>query len=140
MHIGRYRVGDFVPLGCECVDSSGTPSFPTAVPTAKIFDASSLGGAVETVNMPVHDRFGQTGFFRKQHRLSSSYSAAKTYIVIYNWAIAGTTYGYEQQFETVAGGDADGNVIGAIGLDRPEGQVVVYQLDGGKLHARRGPR
>lgn len=140
-NLGRFQLGDFVPLKLRTVDGNGTYAFPTvANPTAAVFDMADLAAAVETVQLIVQDRYKRTGYFGKNHRLSSSYAAAKSYMVIYEWALSGTNYGDFDVFDVIAGGSSDGAVIGAEAYPRPEGEQVVYQLDGGKLLAGRNPR
>lgn len=138
--LGRYQLGDFVPLTFSAVDNNGTPAWPTATPTVKTYDASDVTSAVETIRPPAHDMQRLTGLFRYLLRLGSSYAADKTYVAVATWAISDTTYGNMFQWDVLAGGDADGAVIGATFISRPEAGVVAYVVDGGNLKTSNNPR
>lgn len=139
MNLGRFQLGDFVPLSLNATTATGSPSAPSANPTAAIYDlTASPPSLVDTVQMVICDRYQQTAFFQTLHRLSSSYSATKFYAVCYAWN-SGTALIKTEYFSVVAGGDSDGAVIGSIGYHRPDGERVVYLRDGGKLVFSRGP-
>ncbi len=139
MEIGRFQLGDFVPLQFQSVDGSDTPTWPSSTPTIKTFAADDVTTAVETIRPGARDVQRQTGLFYYPLRLTSSYTT-KPYIVTFNWTISGTTYASIAQFNVIAGGDSDGAVIGAHYVRRPEAPTVVYVVDGGKLKAVRNPR
>jgi hypothetical protein len=131
-YLGRLSLGDYVPLMVACYNGSYVPAEPSAAPTAKIFDAA--GSLVETVNMPIRDRYRRTGFFMKPHRLSSSYSAGR-YQIVYEYT-AGSARAKAEWFDVI-GGNADGSVIAATEFAVPDSRYVVYEADGGKLFAGR---
>lgn len=135
-----YQLGDFVPITLISVDSNGAPAWPTSTPTVKTFVATDLTTAVETIRPAARDPLRQTGLFFYALRLGSSYSATNVYIVSKRWVISGTTYGEDEMFKVVPGGDADGAVIGATFVRRPEASSVVYVTDVGKLKVGRNPR
>ena len=138
--LGRFQLGQWVPLTFLSTNNVDTASWPTATPTIKTYDASDVTTVVETIRPPAHDMLRVTGLFRYMLQLGSSYAASKVYIVAATYAISGTTYGTMMQFTTMPGGDADGAVIGATFVRRPEAGVVAYVKDGGKFLAANNPR
>lgn len=137
--LGRFRLGDFVQFAFVATNASGTPVAPTAAPTLKTWLGSDVSTTVDSIAMPVHVPNQQTGMFLYDLRLDGDY-AAGAYVAACQWATGGSTFSETFSFRVVPGGDADGNVIGAIRLNQPEAQKVVYQGDGGKLEYVRNPR
>lgn len=117
------------------VNPSLTPTAPDAAPVAKIY--SSGGSLQETVKLPVLDI--TDNIFGKQHLLGSGYSAGR-YLVIYQWVLSSVTYQSSAMFDVVAGGDADGQVVGMKTFLLPTGRHVIYQTESGKLVSGRNPR
>ena len=138
MHLGRFQLGDFVPINMVATVAGGTPSLPDAAPVCAIFAAGSLGAALESHNLPIRDRYGTTALFGKDILLTSSYAAGE-YVVVNTWAHSSTANGEMQQFSVVAGGDALGSVIGQHNLSRPESQELLYQTDAGALRLGKNP-
>lgn len=135
MNLGRFHVGDSIPLAVSSEDNNGVPTLPTAAPTARIYSGSTL---IETVSLPIWDRYKVTAYFQKRHRLGSSYSAG-TYLVVYGWTISATSYKKVAFFQVYSGGDADGNVIAAAAVERPEANYILYETESGSLMAGRNP-
>ena len=136
--LGRFQLGDWLPLCVQTHGSTYAPTLPDNCPTAKIFDES--GSLIETLNMPINDRYGPTtALFMRRRLLDSSYAAGK-YMIFYLWIVSSTGYPECQQFEVVAGGSADGNVIGNYWNETPAAGYVITALHGGKLLTNRGPR
>src|SRR5690606_12957960 len=138
-HLGRFQLGDWVPIVMQAVTAAGTPALPDDAPTATVFAASDPTSAIATRNLPIRDRYGTTALFGADLRLDGDY-AAGSYLVVLQWAHSTTGHGDLLMFDVVGGGDADGNVIGQYVSQRPEGQMVVYQLDSGKLQIAMNPR
>ena len=137
--LGRYQLGQFVGIHFGSV-AADVPSWPTACPTIKTFIETDFTTAIETLRPMARDLLRVTGLFYYPIRLSGSYTAGKVYLVTKEWAIGGSTYVETDQFRVVTGGDADGAVIGAAWLRRPEAGVVVHVVDSGKLKSARNPR
>lgn len=135
MNLGYFHVGDGIPLALSSENASGTPTLPTTAPVARIYSGSTL---IETVSLPICERYKTTAYFQKRHVLGSSYSAGR-YHIIYQWVISGTTYKRTACFDVASGGDADGNVIAAAAVARPEAQYVLYETESGKLQSGRNP-
>lgn len=139
MFLGKFQLGEWLPLSLVTHNASGTPTLPDAAPTAKIVDSS--GTTVDTINMPIgKSKAFITAGFEHIHRLDSDYSAG-VYMIFYRWATGSGAFSgaQSQQFEIVAGGDSDGNVMGMTWMPKPQSADVVYQLDGGGLRAGRNP-
>lgn len=134
--LGRYRLGDFITFAFQATNANGTPVAPTAAPTLKTWAGGSLSAPVDSIAMPVHCL---SGMFLYDLRLDGDYSAG-AYVAACQWVTGGSTFSEVFSFRVIAGGDADGNVIGAIRLNMPEAQKVVYQLDSGKLEYVRNPK
>ena len=132
----RHRLGDWLTLSVRTTDAVGTPTLPTDAPTAAIYSASTR---VETVSLPIADRYKVTAFFKRHIQLDSDYSAGY-YQVVYDWNISGGYHGTKvEHFQVVAGGDADGAVISVEKLERPEAQYLLYKVDSGAILAGRNP-
>ena len=138
--LGRVQLGSFVPLLFQAVDGNGLNAWPTATPTIKTFASDDVTTVVETIRPAARDPNRQTGLFMTMLRLSSSYTVDKIYVVSCSWAISGSTYRTTLLFRVVAGGNADGAVIGQTFVRRPEAGVVTWLEDGGKWKSARNPR
>lgn len=138
MYLGRFQLGDSIPLslGTRTGDGVLGPQLPSAAPVAKTYDAS--GTLVETIKLPIKNRYKVTAYFEKRHRLSSSYSAGR-YLIVYQWVISATTYQAAAVFDIIEGGNADGAVIALQGVSRPEAIKVLYETESGKLNVGRNP-
>ena len=136
MNLGRFHAGDSIPLSVPVENASGTPTLPDSAPVARIYRAGTL---IETVSLPICDRYKTTAYFQKRHRLSASYTASAAYIIVYQFAISSTTYRRVSWFSVYAGGDEDGTVIAAAAVERPEANIVLYETESGKLMAGRNP-
>lgn len=131
-------LGDEVDLGCRCLDSANTPGAPTVAVTMIIVDSS--GTLVVSKAIPPSKQHSITGRFAYKQPLNSSFSTG-TYFVFYNWAISGTDYGAEDEFDILAGGNASGQYISLFHLDRPDGvDFVLGQIDQGGVVINRGPK
>lgn len=139
IHLGRFQQGDWVPIVAKTVTTAGTPALPDDAPTATVYAASGPTSAIATLNLPIRDRYGTTALFGTDLRLDSNYPTG-SYLVVIEWEHTSVAGGDVLAFDVVDGGDADGNVIGQYVSERPEGQMVVYQLDGGKLQKAMNPR
>src|SRR5437016_2893722 len=135
---GRYQLGQYVALFCQCRDSNRTPTVPTAPPLAVIW--GSTGAKLKSLEMPVLDRYVPVaGLFSMQVRLGPEF-ATGIHRVVYEY-LAGTYHGLDEDtFEIVAGGNPDGNVIAMYYLDRPGDKFIVQELDSGRLVQGRNPK
>ena len=143
MYRGRFRQGEYVPLLCHCRNASDVATVPDNSPLAVIWGPSNT--KVESFKIPVAERYTTIGavagaLFAHFLRLGNAYATTGPYQVVYHY-VAGTHTGIEvDDFEVVAGGHKDGNVIAAYWYQRPQAAFVVQQYDSGRLKASRNPR
>ena len=137
-NLGAFQLGDWLPIMLQTRTGAGVPTAPDAKPTFKAFDSSDT--LIETINLPASKAYPYiTGLFEHKRLLDSSYSTGKYYFAL-QWAISSTDYMRLGIFEILAGGDADGAVMGMNWFELPESKQVVMALDGGALRAGRNPR
>lgn len=136
--IGRYKLGDWLPLQLQTVNGSRVATTPDDVPTVKLFNSS--GTMVYSQKLPVIERYVQTGRFYALVLLGRAFST-DTYTAVYYWTTGSGAYnGLEaDNFDIVDGGHYDGNVIGMYFFDRPQAKYIVYQTDSGVLIQGRNP-
>lgn len=134
---GRWQLGEHVPMQVQCRNSTGAPVAPTAAPTLSVYDSSGTR-IVNEKTIPVLDRFGTTGLFGIWLYLTSAFAAGQ-YAAVYSWTSGVFTGRFVEQFEVVAGGNADGAVISMYYYQRPHARFVVQQLDSGRLVKNRNP-
>ena len=134
MSLGNFFVGDSSPLSVQSINTTPAATLPDSAPIARIYTGSTLK---ESISLPICDRYKITGYFQKRHRLSSAYSAG-TYSIVYDNVIT-STFREVAWFTVVSGGDADGSVIAAAAVDRPEANIILYETESGCLKAGRNP-
>lgn len=140
INLGRYRLGDFLPLHVEAINGSRVEASPSAAPNYTIYDSS--GAAVTNaaaVKMAPHDKPTRTGWFTAEHRLGSDFSVGR-YDVLIQSTISGSVYPRRYCFEIVAGGHSSGGYIGMEQVESPHASYVVGVLDSsGTPEVRKGP-
>ncbi len=141
MYLGRYRIGEYVPLAVWCRNAAGTPTLPDIAPTAIIYtDEASL----LTIKIPICDKYHQTGFFLRNFYLNSRFvdSDLETGFirVLYQYTLSSVSYSSEDVFEIIAGGSTDGVGISSYFYRRPQQSFVLVQAEGGSLLKKRNPR
>lgn len=135
MYLGRYYVGEIVPLSYQTVNSSGSPTLPDNPP---VIDIRSSVGLVRQVKSPILDRYNATGLFLFPLRLDSAFSAG-TYSAIY-YATAGGFQNLDfDTFQIVAGGDSEGCILTHYYWQRPEATFLIQQTEAENLLLRRNP-
>jgi hypothetical protein len=137
-YLGRFRQGDDVSLVLFTKNASGVPTLPADCPQAKVWDPT--GALVATFQVPIVDRYVQTGIFQQLLRLGPAYVNLGNYRIVYYY-LAGTYHGlHEDTFELVAGGHADGAVNAIYFFNKPWAKFLVFALNGGNLAMGRNPR
>lgn len=136
MWLGRHKLGDVITLACQCVNGSGTPTVPDDAPYARIYNGA--GTLIKTARMPIADSFKVTGYFSRPLHLGAEFSVGRI-AVFYSWTISSTGYGDRDEFEIVAGGNPDGQVIAMHSFDRPDSNFVIYEAASGRLLKGRNP-
>jgi hypothetical protein len=139
MYLGRYQLGETVGLLLQTKNAVQTPTVPDNPPQAVIWKPD--GTKYLSKEMPVIDRYSQTGLFLLPLFLGLGHVTGH-YRVTYTYYITATTYhGLEEDaFEVVAGGHTDGRVIAAHFLVKPDRTVIVQQYDSGRVKAGRNPK
>lgn len=138
MYLGRFQLGTRVPFRLQCLDGEGgSNALPDNPPWCKVWNSS--GSLVASFEMPVSDRYSQTGLFLTELFLGRDYSAGQ-YSVTYSYR--NSTYHGRQQdtFEVIAGGHADGAVVAMHFYVLPHATYVVQQLESGKIVQGRNPK
>lgn len=133
-YLGRYQVGQSVPLALAVVDGDGQPAAPDAAPLATVTDPDEA--VVAAVKMALA---GDAMHFALPYFLGIE-RALGTYTVGYAYSIGGESSALAGSFDVIPGGDVGGAVISLIGYDRPEAQFVVAQLTSGRLVQGKNPR
>lgn len=134
--LGRFRLGQSVPLELPVKDSSNTPVEPDAAPTATVYSSSAR---IEDLELPVLDPFRVTGLFREDLFLGALY-ATGFYVVQYNYAVGGVFGGAEDAFEIVGGGDAVGHVLSLFHFPHAASDFLIVHREDGTVVRRRNPR
>lgn len=135
MFIGRFQLGDTIPLFVVTTDASDTPQVPEFPPTVKIWSKNKL---VKAKFVPTWETFTQTGIFLGRAFLDPKY-AIGLYRVTYYYQI-GTFQGIKVgNFEVMPGGNTDGNVMSMYYYHCAQANFVVQGLDSGKIVQGRNP-
>lgn len=137
-YLGRYQLGDWLPINEECFTTAATEVAPTAHPTVSIYKANDTP-VLDAAKLAPFDKPTRTGWFRTEVFLGSSYSTGRYHGLI-SWASGGSNYATQFCFDIVAGGNNSGTYIGLEHYRRPHADYVVGLLDGGTLEFRRNPR
>lgn len=132
--LGRFQLGQSVPLAVATVDGQGAPASPDAAPTAAITGPSGDPVATVELAMAGDDRHFALPFF-----LGLSLPLG-TYGVAYSYLILGAAMAASATFTVIPGGDTGGAIISMFAFDRPEARYVVAQLESGRLVQGRNPR
>lgn len=138
MHLGRFRVGDYLPLRLVVMDAGRTPAVPDAAPTAYLWKASGPT-KLATLTLSVDETARTTGMFALPYLLDATF-AAGNHVVVFKWAVAAVAQQRVAVFEIVAGGGSEGDVAAMHVLERPEGTWVLRQHGRGMVTAGRGPK
>ena len=134
-YIGRYQLGDFIPLTVQCRDSSKNPVDPTSAVTLSIYD-SSFSTVLDSEPIPPKDIANLTGVFEAEMQLDSLFSTG-IYFAMHEWSGGGKSL---DTFEIIAGGNNSGGYVGIHFYERPGVEFIVGQTDGSTLETRRNPK
>lgn len=136
MYLGRFILGDVVPLVTLAEAGGGLRVQPAGPASVSVYDAD--GDAVFTSLSPARDRGRQDGLFVLMFGLDARFSVGR-YMVRASWADG--TYCRQEVacFDVVAGGHADGCVVSHKYVSRPGGDGLVRKTDQGKRKIGRRP-
>lgn len=131
--LGRYQVGDFVPLVLQSTTTAGVAVTPTvAAVTAKLYNAS--GVLVTTISLGLNNKVQTVGLFRSRWLAT----AVGVWMVVYDWS-DGTAQKKVERFEVVAGGSSSGAVVALHATELPEATYLLLQGANGTLYYGRNP-
>jgi hypothetical protein len=133
-YLGRFQIGQTVPLAVVPVDSGGFPSPPDSAPVATVQDPSNTTVGILKMALGGDPEHFAIGFFLRGGL------ALGTYQVTYAYRVNGASLGETGSFDVIPGGDPGGAVIAMVGYDRPEARYVVAQLASGRLVQGKNPR
>jgi hypothetical protein len=136
-HLGRFRLGQVVPLLAWVRDSDDSAIAADAPPLARVFDQS--GTLIDAFTLPALDRYGILGLYGLPLRLGFGLEPGH-FIVTYACLVGGRAFIATSVFEIVRGGDASGAVISLFASDRPEASYVLAQVTSGRILQGRNPR
>lgn len=134
-YLGRYQIGQDVPLCVQCVDNNGNPSVPDGAPLAIVVGS---GVAVCSFTIPADPDPDATGRFRGRYTLGEG-DGVGHYAVVYLYSLLGLPRGESDQFEVVPGGDKSGPIIAAYSFDRPGGDFLLAHLATGRIASGQTP-
>lgn len=134
--LGRYQLGEIVPLPLTTVNASDTPSAPAAVPTCQVYRGVT---PVAGFTLPAVDNANLPGFFLYPLFLEAKFSAGN-YRVVFHWAISSTTFTTLACFDVLSSGDAEGGGIALGTLRMPGMNFALMQTRSGRIGKYRNPR
>lgn len=134
--LGDYRMGDVLDLALPCVTAAFVAANPSASPLFSIYNGA--GTKVASGVMPRKDQ-RTTGWFQWAYPLTLSLTAG-VYTAVLSYVVSSQTRYKIGRFRVAAGGDADGNIIGAVEHGRPEVSHLVYETQSGKIVEGRNPQ
>ncbi len=134
-YLGRFQVGQDVPLQVQCVDSNGAATLPDGAPLALVYRDSVF---VRSLEVPVETDPDSLGRFRGRYTLGYG-DAAGHYAVVYLYSTFGLERADSDQFEVVPGGDTSGSAIAAFDFTRPDGDFVLAHLAAGRIASGQTP-
>lgn len=137
MYLGRYQLGEYVPLRVLCLNGSQVPADPDACPLVDLRSAS--GKPVSGEGLPVLDKHATTGLFGSGLYLDEAFSEG-AYSVQFTWLVGGTLYSSLARFQVAPGGGASGQVIAMCSYERPHARFLVQQRTSGRIYKGRNPR
>lgn len=133
-YLGRFQLGQKVPLPLQCVDADGAAAAPDAPPYADIYRGTTL---VETVRLT---QMGDiTGLFGKRHLLGLRY-ATGSHVAVLRYALSSVKYTQAAHFEVLAGGATVGPAVALREYAKPEARYIVQLKETGRLQFGRNPR
>lgn len=141
--IGRYTVGQSIPLLMCSTDASNTPTLPDAAPIAEIYDNGTIQVGSD-ISLPIIDKYAldtsgaNNCIFGLPYRLHSSFSAGR-YTIIYKWTISAVEYKTVRCFDVKYASNHHGTTIGLFGVPRTTGMTVHHDLESGRIQMGRNP-
>lgn len=136
MDLGRYQLGEIVPLSVWCRSAVLTPTEPAQAPVATIMSSTAQ---VASIRLPIQDRYGSTAFFQYPLQLDGRF-ATGDYSVVVQYTIGGVPLADVLTFTVVGGGNFDGAALSMFYYRRPGANFLLTAHDSGRLIRKRNPR
>ena len=136
MFMGRKQLGTWINVWLQCRNGD-VPTMPDSIPWLKIWRPD--GALAMALGIPVMDKTIARGLFCLPLFLGSEFSAGQHSLAAF-YAIGGASMVQTGTMAIIAGGDADGAVLGMHWYHRPHADFVVYQRESGKVFRGRNPR
>lgn len=137
--LGRFKLGDFLPLHVEAINGSRAEGSPSAAPNYTIYNSSgTVVTGADDLKMIPHDKPTRTGWFYAEHKLGSNFAVGR-YDVLVESTISASVYPRRYCFEIVGGGHTSGGYIGLEHVPSPQAKYIVGMLDEGTVEIRKGP-
>lgn len=138
-YLGRFQLGQEVPLWVLVRDQHGVPALPTVEPpTARVYNLDTRR-FVESLEMVRLKRSRLDSVYTRGLPLGRLYTPGR-HAVLYRAPSGGFT-GYNMAiFEVVAGGDPAGPSVASHSFPAPSGDQAIVQLGAGMLAKGSRPR
>ena len=121
----------------QCADINGTPTMPDDPPHVKIYRTSD-GAVVYSREIPLLDKVVQVGLFQVKVFLNEAFAAGDHEMEVV-WSISPATFMKVMAFSVMAGGDANGQVLGMTYYPLPDANFIVYQTENGTIFKGKNP-
>lgn len=138
-YLGRFQVGQEVPLWDVVLDARGSPVAPTQSPPTATVYALGTGSRVEVLDLPGLRGSRSSAVHARPLPLGSRYAPGR-YFVLYRARTGAFTGLTSATFEVAEGGDAQGPVQAAYAADHPSGWRFLMHTGSGALLTGRRPR
>lgn len=126
MYLGRFSVGDYLPLAIPSRTPNGVVSTLDAAPVCTVYENTTSKATVALHSNPT-DRNSFVRHYIIPAALGDT--TIQKYSILYGWVIGGDQYYASDNFEVVPTSTDYGSVIGLFGVTRTGGQWVLTQVD-----------
>lgn len=135
MYLGRYRLGEVVPIVITAQTAGEVPTEPDACPTVIVYDS---GGSVETKRMAIIDRYEVTAVFFAPVYIGAEYSTG--YHTAEAWWTITNPFSKVFTFQVIAGGHRDGPILAMGEMSFPAASYILGHTSLGRIRRFRNPR
>ena len=140
MFLGRYQLGEVVPIAVLCRNRAQAKVRPDAAPLVCIYRLGSSATLACALYASITDRAAAVSLFRLALWLDATrFPLAGHYLAVITYTSEGADQAEERHFEIVANGDELGVVTGLHAWDRPEADYLLMMTEGGSLRQGRNP-
>ncbi len=136
MYLGRYKVGEIVPVTVVTTPVSEVPTEPDQCPSVIVY---STAGPLDSLRMVIVDRFAVTALFFAPVFVHAEYSAGYHHAVAC-WKISGSAFEQTFTFCVTAGGHRDGPILALGEMSFPAVSYLLGQTRLGRIRKFKNPR